>query len=199
MTVVIFGIIGVVLAGGPLDKMWVMINSFQVLFLAVLIDMEIVPEANLALTVLDFANMDNPITVKITESIIDPVHFEDDEVNNRYSAIGFTNKDILNNQAELFPILILTILIVILMGLLKLASTPIKRRCLGKFIDKQWVGLTFNYFIRLGIELYLILVITTSISLFLNFKFDTTANLFSTSLALFYFIFVQAVFACTTF
>ena len=66
MTIVIFVIIGIVMAGGPLDKMWVMINSFQLIFLVILIDMEIVPSASLAVKILAFANMDNPVTVKIT-------------------------------------------------------------------------------------------------------------------------------------
>ena len=169
------------------------------MFLVVVIDMEIVPEANLALTVLDFANMDNPITVSITEALIDSKHFEDDEVNNRFSAVGFTNKDILNNQAETFPVFILTIGLFVLLGLVKLSTKPVKNKCMKRFIDKHWTGLTFNYFFRIGFELYLILVITTSISLYYNFSFASTTKSFSTCLSLFYFMFVQAVFSLSTY
>lgn len=156
--------------------------------------MEIVPEASLAMTVVDFANMDNPITVWITEQMFDESYFREKELNNRFSSLGFANRDIMNNQADFFPIMLLTVLIYL--GIFALFSlivvTKLKRpQFFVRFIRKVYNALFFNYLIRAAFELYLILTITASINLFYQVELDTIPRKFSYILSLLYYGFVQ--------
>ena len=110
MALIIFAIIIGATTDGPLANLWVMLNAFQVIFFIALIDLEIPGEANLAMTVLNIANMENPYTAWVTRNIFSSSFFDPFEYTHRYTAIGFGNRDIMNNMAEIFPILVINIL-----------------------------------------------------------------------------------------
>ena len=73
-----------IILAGPLDKLWVMLNALQFLFLIGVIQLNYSPEASLALNILGFANIENPVLVEITQMFLPEGFFIERSFNKRF-------------------------------------------------------------------------------------------------------------------
>jgi hypothetical protein len=155
--------------GNSMEMMWNMMNSLQMMYFLSYVYVQFPDYVETFFSFLDYANLDNQYTRFLTSKIISNDNFKRGDLNDRIGAKAFYV-----SSADKVPLLI----ILVVMFVLTIIVDMLKIKDKNKWVDftvRMFEHLKYNFFIRFGTEVFLELVINSSVNIYwVSFIFTLT-------------------------
>jgi len=155
-----------VLTGGSLELMWCMINTLQIIYYIGLMSLLYPPHVNVFFGFVALANANNVLLERLSIWVFSKRITDVNPVTSRFEALGMQNDSFIGNASDkipvIFAVLCYFVFIVICLIVLKFVK---KENWFTRLIRKLDRGLRYNFLIRLIIELYLDLSVSSILNL----------------------------------